>query len=91
MSDNAPTADEAARLAKIAALTSLADGLDTTRLDLRILVKGAEDHLEPNVAEALAGTVRAVNAAHEMIKGQLALIPPPPPAPAGDEAAEGDA
>lgn len=89
MSNDVST-DEAARLAKLAALTSLADGLETTRLDLLILVRGAEDHLEPNAAEALAGTARAVKAAHDMIQGLIRLIPPPP-APAGDEAAEGDA
>jgi hypothetical protein len=90
MSNDVST-DEAARLAKLAALTSLADGLDTTRLDLLILVRDAEAHLEPNAAEALAGTARAVKAAHDMVQGLIRLIPPPPPAPAGDEAAEGDA
>lgn len=90
MSDNAPTADEAARLTKIAGLSVLASSLSNTAEAMLVEVTTAGPLLSPVVLSALNSTIMAVRSAAEMIQGQLALIPPPP-APAGDEAAEGDA
>lgn len=90
MSNDVST-DEAARLNKITGLNCLLSSLDSLRSGLKVAVTSAEPFLAPAVAMALQSTIMAVGSAHEMIQGQLALIPPPPPAPAGDEAAEGDA
>lgn len=91
MPDNATTADEAARLTKIAGLSVLASSLSNTAEAMLVEVTTAGPLLSPVVLSALNSTIMAVRSAAEMIQGQLALIPPPPPAPAGDEAAEGDA
>ncbi|MCY1649066.1 hypothetical protein OVA11_19000 [Caulobacter sp. SL161] len=90
MSDNATSADDAARLTKITGLSVLASSLSNTAETLLAEVMTAGPLLSPVVLSALNSTVTAVHSAAEMIQGQLALIPPAPIAPAGDEAGEGE-